>query len=108
MASFTDAALLLLVALVAACAVELRAIRVGLNAPRPVIYETVEKAVQETADAVVGAQLPHVLTDEEEYAMERQRYETRGAQGGHIVNTYWLEQEEREAFEEACSRELQD
>jgi len=102
MAWFTDL-LKLAVALYALW--ELRALRravEGIPTPSPVEAAAAKfrEVVDEIEAQVVGPTLPHVLTDEEELKLEREHYGTQGAQSGYVVNSYWLEQDARDAYAE--------
>lgn len=109
---FTD---LVDVAILVACFHQLREIRRCLEprdaeeapvASEPTFGEKAAEAIASAMDAFSGPSLPQVLTEEEELQLELMQHDTRGAQAGHVVNAYWMEQEEREYLDE-CSRSLE-
>ena len=44
-------------------------------------------------------------SDEEAFEMEREIHDTEGAASGYQVSPYWMAQDERDAFEEECSKD---
>jgi len=95
---------LAILAALAIVATEFRALRKTLESPLPSAPMESPGLGAAIADAVTSPALPPLLTDELEADLEKEEHDTAGAQSGHVVCAYWAEQDERDWFDEECSK----